>query len=166
MKILNIIKILKCENISDPALALEPPAGQRCRGRNYDGKRCCTPEQPCQEGEGDCDGPGDGGRNDGHAGCAGQLICGSNNCRQFGAYYHPKDDCCQRNSSLQSKERVRGLNPGLPLEKPAGQRCGGRHYEEKGSCCTVETPCQLGEGDCEPKSDGSKHNNNSDCLPG
>ena len=43
--------------------------GQRCKGRNFSGKRCCTPEQPCGLGEGDCDGPGDGGVNDGHAGC-------------------------------------------------------------------------------------------------
>ena len=62
--------------------------------------------------------------------------------------------------------RQRGSNPGLALTKPDDQRCGGRHYEEKGSCCTVQNPCGLGEGDCEPKSDGSKHNNNSDCQPG
>ena len=91
--------ILESLNISDPAQALEPAEGQRCRGRNYDGKRCCTPEQPCQEGEGDCDGPGDGGLNDGHAGCKGDLVCGSNNCKKFGAYYHEKDDCCERATS-------------------------------------------------------------------
>ena len=70
--------------------------GQRCTGRNYQGRRCCTPEAPCDEGEGDCDGPEDGGSNDGHAGCKGDLVCGSNNCKQFGAYYHDKDDCCER----------------------------------------------------------------------
>merc|ERR1719415_228817 len=75
---------------------LEPPTGQRCAGRNYSGRRCCTPEQPCDEGEGDCDGPGDGGQHDGHAGCKGDLVCGSNNCKQFGHYYHEKDDCCER----------------------------------------------------------------------
>merc|ERR1712110_1039391 len=73
-----------------------PPKGQRCRGRNFDGKRCCTPEQPCGLGEGDCDGPLDGGVNDGHRGCKGNLVCGSNNCKKFGAYYHEKDDCCER----------------------------------------------------------------------
>merc|ERR1712038_448936 len=73
--------------------------GQRCRGRNYDGKRCCTPDNPCEEGEGDCDGPGDGGLNDGHAGCKGDLVCGSNNCLKFGAYYHEKDDCCEKSTS-------------------------------------------------------------------
>merc|ERR1712061_782962 len=76
-----------------------PPKGQRCRGRNFDGKRCCTPDNPCEEGEGDCDGPGDGGLNDGHAGCKGDLVCGSNNCLKFGAYYHEKDDCCEKSSA-------------------------------------------------------------------
>ena len=71
--------------------------GQRCRGRNYEGgRRCCSPQEPCDEGEGDCDGPDDGGQHDGHAGCKGDLRCGSNNCKKFGAYYHEKDDCCER----------------------------------------------------------------------
>merc|ERR1712126_89600 len=74
----------------------EPAQGQRCAGRNYNGRRCCTPENPCGYGEGDCDGPGDGGANDGHQGCQGDLVCGSNNCKKFGLYYHEKDDCCER----------------------------------------------------------------------
>merc|ERR1712066_251472 len=80
----------------DPNIPFLPKEGQRCSGRNYQGRRCCTPENPCDEGEGDCDGPGDGGQHDGHRGCRGDLVCGSNNCLQFGAYYHPKDDCCER----------------------------------------------------------------------
>ena len=75
-------------------IILQP--GQRCSGRNYQGRRCCTPEYPCNEGEGDCDGPGDGGGHDDHRGCKGDLVCGSNNCKQFGHYYHEKDDCCQK----------------------------------------------------------------------
>merc|ERR1739838_993815 len=76
---------------------IDPPEGQRCRGRNYaPGRRCCTPEDPCDVGEGDCDGRGDGGFNDGDEGCKGDLVCGSNNCKQFGLYYHEKDDCCQQ----------------------------------------------------------------------
>ena len=71
-------------------------SGQQCRGRNYEGRRCCTPENPCGEGEGDCDGAGDGGQNDGDRGCRGNLVCGSNNCLKFGAYYHEKDDCCEQ----------------------------------------------------------------------
>ena len=26
------------------------------------------------------------------------LVCGDNNCRQFAAYFHEKDDCCIRKS--------------------------------------------------------------------
>merc|ERR1711862_967172 len=74
----------------------EPPQGQRCAGRNFNGRRCCTPESPCGYGEGDCDGPLDGGANDGHRGCQGDLVCGSNNCKKFGTYFHEKDDCCER----------------------------------------------------------------------
>ena len=48
---------------------IEPPLGQRCKGRNYGERRCCSPENPCDEGEGDCDGPGDGVPNDGNRGC-------------------------------------------------------------------------------------------------
>ena len=65
--------------------------GQRCAGRNFNGRRCCTPLNPCDEGEGDCD-----GQHDGHLGCKGDFVCGSNNCRKFGLYYHEKDDCCER----------------------------------------------------------------------
>merc|ERR1712013_532921 len=64
--------------------------------RNYNGQRCCTPDNPCGEGEGDCDGHGDGGRSDGDRGCKGDLVCGRNNCKKFGSYYHEKDDCCEK----------------------------------------------------------------------
>merc|ERR1739842_184127 len=84
----------------DPSIPLEPQPGQRCSGRNFQGRRCCTPENPCDEGEGDCDGPGDGGNNDGHRGCRGDLVCGSNNCKKFGHFYHEKDDCCEKPSAV------------------------------------------------------------------
>ena len=85
---------------------------QRCRGRNYPpGRRCCTPEDPCDVGEGDCDGRGDGGLHDGDRGCAGDLVCGSNNCLQFGLYYHQKDDCCEEPTSKKVAEVV-GLKSG------------------------------------------------------
>lgn len=99
---------------------IEPPAGQRCRGRNYEGKRCCSPEQPCNEGEGDCDGRGDGGLNDGDRGCKGDLICGSNNCLQFGLYYHPKDDCCEKPGAT-SSTTTRKPNPIKPLGPAKGK---------------------------------------------
>merc|ERR1711874_517263 len=96
----------------------EPPAGQRCSGRNYNGRRCCTPEQPCGLGEGDCDGPLDGGTHDGHQGCRGDLMCGSNNCKKFGSYFHEKDDCCDRPENVPVREEPTFV-PGAPLEPPA-----------------------------------------------
>jgi len=80
----------------------EPPPGQMCRGSQYDGQRCCTPDNPCGEGEGDCDGPLEGEKNDGHRGCKGDLVCGRNNCKKFGSYYHHEDDCCEKPSKSKS----------------------------------------------------------------
>merc|ERR1711879_903114 len=135
------------------AQSFNPPKGQRCRGRNYDGKRCCTPEQPCGLGEGDCDGPLDGGVNDGHRGCQGNLVCGSNNCKKFGDYYHPKDDCCDLPQNL-PRPKAPVIVPGTPLTPPAGQRCRGRNYDGR-RCCTPENPCGEGEGDCDGPGDGA-----------
>ena len=47
--------------------------------------RCCTPDAPCGEGEGDCESNAD---------CDERMICGNNNCKQYGKFYHEKDDCC------------------------------------------------------------------------
>jgi len=150
---------------------LEPPPGQRCSGRNYQGRRCCTPENPCDEGEGDCDGPGDGGQHDGHAGCKGDLLCGSNNCKQFGAYFHPKDDCCEK----APKSKLGKESPSIidllkdkntpTFFKPIAHRCAGREIDE-GRCCTSEEPCKHGEGDCDNDAEcesGLKCGNNN-CL--
>ena len=30
----------------------------------------------------------------------GNLVCGSNNCKKFGSYYHEKDDCCDLPENL------------------------------------------------------------------
>merc|ERR1712066_261797 len=141
--------------------AQEPPPGQRCSGRNYNGRRCCTPEQPCGLGEGDCDGPLDGGTHDGHQGCKGDLVCGSNNCRKFGAYFHEKDDCCDRPENLPVREEP-VIVPGTPLEPPAGQRCRGRNYDGK-RCCTPQQPCDEGEGDCDGPGDGGQHDGHAGC---
>ena len=105
--------------------------GQRCAGRNYNGRRCCTPEDPCGEGEGDCDGPEDGGGHDGHAGCQGELVCGSNNCMKFGLYYHPKDDCCEKPSTPTTPDTSTGATipgniPTQHLDPPPGNIC--THY--------------------------------------
>merc|ERR1712002_1447253 len=72
------------------------------------------PEDPCDEGEGDCDGRGDGGLNDGDRGCKGDLVCGSNNCLKFGLYYHEKDDCCEKPGSTITTT-TRKPHPAKPL---------------------------------------------------
>lgn len=126
LKVLQFIG--RCRSSSN---LFEPPVGYQCAGRNFGaGRGCCSPENPCDEDVGDCDGPGDGGGSDGHGGCKGDLLCGSNNCEQFGRFYHKKDDCCVK-------------PPGFP-----GQRCRGRNFD-LGICCTEENPCEVGEGHCE-----------------
>merc|ERR1712066_842338 len=122
----------------------DPPAGQRCRGRNYDGKRCCTPEQPCGLGEGDCDGPLDGGVNDGHRGCKGDLVCGSNNCKQFGAYYHEKDDCCERPTTGGPGERY-PTDPSSGWGPWGPWRCAAPGTLEREQKCT-KRECSLNNG--------------------
>merc|ERR1712106_1107875 len=143
-----------------------PPEGQRCSGRNFNGRRCCTPDKPCGLGEGDCDGPLDGGANDGHAGCQGDLVCGSNNCQKFGTYFHAKDDCCDVASSIATERPPLVLIPGAALEPPAGQRCKGRNYEPGRRCCTPENPCGEGEGDCDGAGDGGVNDGDRGCRPG
>merc|ERR1711988_672822 len=152
-----------CQRQSPPRTPLtEPPQGQRCAGRNFNGRRCCTPESPCGYGEGDCDGPLDGGANDGHRGCQGDLVCGSNNCKKFGTYFHEKDDCCDLPETLAIPEPLPLIPAGVPLEPPAGQRCAGRNYNGK-RCCTPENPCDEGEGDCDGPGDGGNNDGHRGC---
>merc|ERR1711862_814710 len=152
-----------CQRQSPPSTPLtEPPQGQRCAGRNFNGRRCCTPESPCGYGEGDCDGPLDGGANDGHRGCQGDLVCGSNNCKKFGTYFHEKDDCCDLPETLAIPEPLPLIPAGVPLEPPAGQRCRGRNFDGK-RCCTPENPCDEGEGDCDGPGDGGQHDGHQGC---
>merc|ERR1712128_385209 len=122
-----------------------PPEGQRCSGRNFNGRRCCTPDKLCGLGEGDCDGAGDGGVNDGDRGCRPGLVCGSNNCRKFGAYYHEKDDCCERASGATGQTPVvqsGGSDWGPWSEWTGCSRSGIRTREQR---CRGET-CSLGNG--------------------
>merc|ERR1712227_730015 len=140
----------------------QPEQGQRCAGRNFNGRRCCTPEDPCDYGEGDCDGPADGGANDGHAGCKGDLVCGSNNCKKFGNYYHEKDDCCDLPETLQNAPPEPQAPVDAPLVPAPGQKCRGRNYDGK-RCCTPENPCDEGEGDCDGPGDGGLNDGHAGC---
>merc|ERR1711931_381033 len=162
MQSLLSLLFLSCLVFGQQPPLVEPPEGQRCSGRNYNGRRCCTPEEPCGLGEGDCDGPLDGGVNDGHAGCKGDLVCGSNNCKKFGLYFHEKDDCCDLPSSIPNERPAPVIIPGVPIEPPAGQRCRGRNYDGRG-CCTPENPCGEGEGDCDGAGDGGLNDGHRGC---
>ena len=48
---------------------------------------CCTEDQPCGEGEGDCDDDSD---------CGPGLICGDDNCHWFNKQSAVTSDCCVR----------------------------------------------------------------------
>jgi len=54
-----------------------------CRQRCYGGDTCCTEQNACREGEGDCDQDSD---------CAPGLRCGTDNCQGLG--FDSTDDCC------------------------------------------------------------------------
>ena len=149
---------------------------QRCAGRNYNGQRCCSPEAPCEYGEGDCDGPADGGLHDGHAGCRGELVCGSNNCKKFGHFYHAKDDCCD----LAGAETE--VTPAAPTSSWGGwsefsecsAACGlgtkVRRRECRGAGCghtqeVQERPCR-GEQCGHPPPGAGHHHHHGDQHPG
>ena len=62
------------------------PATLRCNGEN---NNCCTPNTPCDDGDGDCDTDAD---------CKDGLMCGTNNCKiKTGLYdWDDADDCCTK----------------------------------------------------------------------
>jgi len=47
-------------------------------------------------------------------------VCGSNNCKKFGTYFHEKDDCCDLPETLAIPEPLPLIPAGVPLEPPAG----------------------------------------------
>ena len=55
----------------------------RCKGED---EGCCTAEEPCEMGDGDCDT---------HEECEGELMCGNNNCGTEGELFDAGDDCCR-----------------------------------------------------------------------
>jgi len=57
---------------------------QKCNGEEGTGS-CCTAEKPCEKGGGDCDSDDE---------CAADLVCGTNNCRNFNPRAGEFHDCC------------------------------------------------------------------------
>ena len=68
----------------------------------YIEEKCCTNVAPCIEGEGDCE------NNDE---CQNDLVCGNNNCKDFGEFYHEKDDCCVKSLETKNRNETKALNP-------------------------------------------------------
>jgi len=62
-------------------------AGKECAGDGdyYDVAECCSSSEPCGLGSGDCDD---------HDDCAGDLICGYNNCGSAHSAMGGEADCC------------------------------------------------------------------------
>ena len=81
--------------------------------------KCCTMDQPCEEGEGDCEDDFE---------CRGDLVCGNNNCKQFGSIFHAKDDCCTRPES-KITSAITDISSNIPSEPAPNQRCAGRNYQ-------------------------------------
>ena len=81
--------------------------------------KCCTMDQPCDEGEGDC-------KDDFE--CSGDLVCGNNNCQQFGNIFHEKDDCCTK-PGMKISSVITNISSNIPSEPGPNQRCAGRNYQ-------------------------------------
>ena len=64
----------------------------RCKGQD---NGCCTTEEPCDEGDGDCDSDDQ---------CSGSLICGHDNCP-----WKDNDDCCMEKPGIYNDEVLHGI---------------------------------------------------------
>ncbi len=57
-----------------------------CHTPSAKDKECCSDDNKCQVGEGDCDSSSE---------CEGDLVCGRNNCKDFSHHWPSDYDCCQ-----------------------------------------------------------------------
>ena len=58
---------------------------------------CCTSSSPCALGEGDCDDDSD---------CDGNLVCGTDNCRNFDSAWTDEADCCTTGNTITWLQKV------------------------------------------------------------
>ena len=85
---------------------------------------CCTKESPCGEGSGGCD----------WGLCKEGLKCGTNNCRDMHGgdeRIDPEMGCCFKPAHVEK------CDP----------------FENEKECCTEESPCGKGSGDCDGDED-------------
>jgi len=137
-----------------------PPTNPRCNPLTWEAydNECCSAEEPCGLGEGDCDSDDE---------CAGDMVCGTNNClqkRRNEKLFTPQADCCEL-------PRVEGQgNPNcLPSGLPEFAEYKSQKNQFLKECCTEEDPCGVGEGDCdndnECEGDLTCGRNNCDNFP-
>lgn len=110
---------------------------QKCNGEEGTGC-CCTAENPCELGGGDCDKDSE---------CSGDLVCGYNNCRDFHQNAGSTHDCCKQSKvdggwsawaawSTCTKTRARQCTN--PVPDNGGAACSGKNEEV--------VPCSSGVG--------------------
>ena len=119
----------------------------RCHPLNYEWD-CCSIEQPCLAGDGDCDSDDE---------CIGDLICGENNCKDDTTVY---EDCCVE-ACTRERPCGEGVSGCREDEQCSGSLlCGSNNCEwditnSRDCCtqCTQDRPCGLGDGDCHSDDD-------------
>ena len=63
-----------------------------CNASNTENHSCCTSSYPCVTGEGDCDSDSQ---------CAGNLVCGEDNCIHLDSdWSDPLFDCCTKGKNI------------------------------------------------------------------
>ena len=93
-------------------------------------------------GEGDCDSDSD---------CAGDLVCGTDNCQNYDSAFSSTHDCCETGNKIIQWQAIIGI-----FKKKCGfytSGCNAILGMDNHSCCTSSYPCVTGEGDCDSDSD-------------
>ena len=94
---------------------------QKCNGEEGTGS-CCTKENPCELGGGDCDDDSE---------CSGDLVCGYNNCRDFHPTAGPTHDCCKSGPGTSLTNNNRGIIMFLQLMEGGRNGPPGQHVQRK-----------------------------------
>ena len=103
-----------------------------------DDNECCSTENPCRVGEGDCDI---------NAECFGDLVCGTNNCQWFDLSWKVTRDCCEASDATATTSATTETG----TKSPIVMRCNSMTAHSE--CCTPDELCGVGEGDCDDNSD-------------